>query len=87
MQLEDDPRRAFWFRARPNGYGAGWPLNWKGWTLWAAMLVMLAIVPYALQRLLSPSFLIPTTIVAIALVMMPFVWIAKGRTEPRWRRR
>src|SRR3954465_9928039 len=82
---KDEQRRPFWFHARRYGYGAGWPLNWKGWTLWAAMLAVLAAVPYGLDRLLPLAYLMPATIAAITFVTLAFLWIAKGRTAPRRR--
>jgi hypothetical protein len=51
------------------------------------MLAVLAALPYVLQRFFSFPLLVPAAIVAIALVTLPFMWIAKGRTEPRRRRR
>jgi hypothetical protein len=86
VQTKGRLQRAFWFRARPYGYGAGWPLNWKGWALWAAMLAVLAALPYVLHRFFPFPLLVPAAIVAIALVTLPFMWIASGRTVPRRRR-
>jgi hypothetical protein len=83
VETKDGPQRALWFRARPYGYGAGWPLNWKGWLIWATMLAVLAALPYLLQRFFSFPLLVPA---AIALVTLPFMWVAKGRTEPRRQR-
>jgi hypothetical protein len=50
------------------------------------MLVLFAALPYVLQRFLTFPLLIPATIVAIAGVTLPCMWIVKGRTEPRRRR-
>jgi hypothetical protein len=50
------------------------------------MLAVLAALPYVLQRFFSFPLLVPAAIGAIALVTLPFMWIAKGRTEPRRRR-
>jgi hypothetical protein len=73
----------FWFRKRPYGYGAGWPLNWKGWTLAAAMLAIVALLPWLLQNFLPFAWLVPATIIAIGVVAIPLTWIANRKTESR----
>jgi hypothetical protein len=77
-----------WFRAKRYGNGAGLPMNWKGWVLLVAMIALIGALPYAAHHFVPPRFFIPATILGIAIITVPFTWIASRRTEGgpwRWR--
>ena len=74
-----------WFRHKEFGYGAGLPLNWKGWALTAAYLVCLIAFPYPLQVYLGypPGF--EERLVTLAAITIPFILILRHKTDGGWR--
>jgi hypothetical protein len=75
----------YWFRPKQRGIGAGVPLNWKGWALFAAYLGSIIGVPTACQLMLGypGSALLRTSVVA--LISVPFLLVAWKKTEGGWR--
>jgi hypothetical protein len=83
----DTPSGDVWFRPKEFGYGAGLPLNWKGWALLAGLLSALLVVSYIADHTLSGWPRIGGILIADFVVGLPFVLIARAKTEGGWRRR
>ena len=74
----------YWFRPKQRGIGAGVPLNWKGWALFAAYLGSIVAVPTACQLVLGYPGSVPLRIAAVALISVPFLLTAWRKTEGGW---
>ena len=77
----------YWFKPRRYGYGAR-PTNWKGWA--AALAYLLAILmlfwlfPAPNAQTATVAY-IGLWVCAVALVTLPFVWLARVKTKGEWR--
>lgn len=74
----------YWFRQKRFGYGAT-PTTWQGWLLTAVSAGLIVGVVLFLRRFPHND---PDTfwaIGALALVLIPFVWISYFKTEGGWR--
>jgi hypothetical protein len=77
-----------WFRPKRFGYGAGLPLNWKGWLLTVAYvgsLIGLALGARGWLPRYAPE-LNPRValMVAVAVISIPFLLVMKAKTEGGW---
>jgi len=45
-----DERAPYWFAAKQNGRGWGWPLRWQGWVVYATSLFVAAFTLYSDNR-------------------------------------
>jgi len=75
----------YWFQPKEIGYGAGLPLNWKGWVFYALFLAALLLISDAADHLLSGWRRIAGVIAADIVVGLPFVLIARAKTQGGWR--
>ena len=75
----------YWFRPKQRGIGAGVPLNWKGWTLFAFYVGCIIAVPTAFEAVLGYPGTVLQRCLAVALLSVPFLLIAWKKTEGGWR--
>lgn len=75
----------FWFKPKQRGVGAGVPISWKGWALFAAYVASILAVPFALQLVLGYEGSVPLRLACVAGVSLPFLLIAWKKTEGGWR--
>ena len=78
--MEDDYR----FRAKEYGYGAGYPLNWKGWALILAILITMFGRQYLIQHFVPQRDWAIAVIVGVVVIGGPFLWLAHHKTEGGW---
>ena len=79
------PITASWFHAKRFGYGAGLPLNWKGWVFLIAFMVLLVIGNFVVEKYVPAGVRTLVRIVASVLLVVPMLWIVKSKTEGGWR--
>ncbi|MGE8212702.1 MULTISPECIES: hypothetical protein [unclassified Stenotrophomonas] len=36
-------KRRYWFEAKADGFGWGWPLAWQGWAVYAVVALLLVL--------------------------------------------
>ena len=75
----------YWFRPKERGIGAGVPLNWKGWTLFGAYVGSNILVPTISQLILGYEGSVLQRILGVALISVPFLYVAWKKTEGGWR--
>jgi len=75
----------YWFRPKERGIGAGVPLNWKGWALFAAYLGAILAVPSAWELYLGYPGSVSLRILGVVAVSVPFLLVAWKKTEGGWR--
>jgi hypothetical protein len=75
----------YWFRPKEKGIGAGAPISWKGWALFAVYVGAILAVPRALQFLIGYEGTVPLRLACVALISVPFLVIAWKKTEGGWR--
>jgi len=75
----------YWFRPKERGIGAGVPLNWKGWALFAAYLGAILAVPSAWELYLGYPGSVALRILGVVAVSVPFLLVAWKKTEGGWR--
>lgn len=75
----------FWFRPKQRGIGAGVPLNWKGWALFAAYLGAIVGVPSVYELYLGYPGTPLLRVLGIVAVSVPFLVVAWKKTEGGWR--
>ena len=75
----------YWFRPKERGIGAGVPINWKGWALFAGYLASILAVPTAFELVLGHEASVPDRAIAVAALSIPFLYIAWRKTEGGWR--
>ena len=68
-----------WFRQKTYGYGAGLPLTWQGWALIGAHLASIAAVIAVFRDQIFAG------ITGVLVVTVPFVALARIKTEGGWR--
>jgi hypothetical protein len=78
--MEDD----YWFRAKEDGYGAGYPLNWKGWALILAILIAMFGGQYLIQHFVPQRDWASAVIAGVIVIGGPFLWLAHRKTEGGW---
>ena len=75
----------YWFKHKQRGFGAGVPISWKGWALFAAFVVCIIAVPFVLQRALGYEGSVPLRLACVAVISAPFLFVAWKKTEGGWR--
>ncbi len=75
----------YWFRPKERGIGAGVPLNWKGWALFAAYVAAILLVPSAYELYLGYPGTVMLRVAGVVAVSIPFLLIAWKKTEGGWR--
>jgi hypothetical protein len=75
----------FWFRPKERGIGAGVPLNWKGWALFAAYIGAILAVPSIYEAYLGYPGTILLRILGVVAISVPFLFVAWKKTEGGWR--
>lgn len=66
-----------WFAPKANGYGAGAPIAWQGWTVLVGFLVGLMASLVLLDGLARP--------IAVAALICALVFICSRTTAGGWR--
>jgi hypothetical protein len=75
----------YWFRPKARGIGAGVPLNWKGWALFGAYVCSIILVPTIWRLILGYEGSVLHRVVGVALMSVPFLFVAWKKTEGGWR--
>jgi hypothetical protein len=75
----------YWFKPKQRGIGAGVPIHWKGWALFATYLVAIVAVPSLYEVYLGYPGTPLLRIVGVVAVSVPFLWLAWTKTEGGWR--
>lgn len=75
----------YWFRPKERGIGAGVPLNWKGWALFAAYVGAILAVPSAFELYFGYPGTPLLRVLGIVAISVPFLLIAWKKTEGGWR--
>ncbi|HXJ02268.1 MAG TPA: hypothetical protein VNH44_13680 [Micropepsaceae bacterium] len=75
----------YWFRPKQRGIGAGVPLNWKGWALFAAYLGTILAVPSIYELYLGYPGTPVLRVLGVVAISIPFLVIAWKKTEGGWR--
>jgi len=75
----------YWFRPKQRGIGAGVPIHWKGWALFAAYLGAILAVPTVYEAYLGYPGTPLLRIFGVALISVPFLLVAWKKTEGGWR--
>jgi uncharacterized membrane protein YhaH (DUF805 family) len=71
-----------WFAPKRYGFGAGWPINRKGWLALLAFFVFAAIGSAALAAADVPHGWRTTFFLILSVA---FVWFCKTKTAGDWR--
>ena len=79
-----DPQKKMWFAPKTFGYGAGLPISWEGWALIAGLLAWI-IGLQVLSRLYLQGQERTLARAAGVLAIVPFILVARARTEGGWR--
>ena len=75
----------YWFKPKQRGYGAGAPIHWKGWALFASYVGSILALPKFYEFVIGwegPPLL---RMAGVAVISVPFLWVAKLKTEGGWR--
>ena len=76
----------YWFRPKERGIGAGVPLNWKGWALFGGYV---GCNYSACRRCRAYSWAMKGSVLqrvlGVALISVPFLYVAWKKTEGGWR--
>ena len=75
----------YWFKPKQRGIGAGVPISWKGWALFAAYLGAILAIPSALEFLMGYEGSVPLRLFCVFAVSVPFLFVAWKKTEGGWR--
>jgi hypothetical protein len=75
----------YWFRAREYGYGAGFPINWKGWALMIAFLVAIFGGQWLIIRFVPQHDWAIAVGLGVVFIGGPLVWLIWRKTEGHWR--
>lgn len=71
-----------WFRTKEFGYGAGLPISWEGWVVFAAFVVaMIGVDHVPMVLATAPSWLNPVLRVGL---IVGFVFIAWRKSDRPW---
>ncbi|GAA0679219.1 hypothetical protein FHT00_003118 [Sphingomonas insulae] len=68
--------RGGWFAPKRFGYGAGLPIAWQGWVVYAAYVAVIAAASTAGRRW-SPAIVVPATLLLIL--------VCRRHTRGGWR--
>jgi hypothetical protein len=82
---EDKDDFEYWFMARESGYGAGQPLNWKGWILMVAFLIAIFGGQWLITHFVPQREWAIAVVIGIVFVGGPFIWLLWYKTEGHWR--
>ena len=74
-----------WFRAKRFGYGAGWPLNWKGWLHLFAFVAVVVTGGLLVQNDLPSDERLTAIAIGVVVFVVPMLWLAAVKTEGGWR--
>ena len=74
--------RPEWFAAKRYGLGAGWPIAWQGWAVWAGFLLVigLAVWLFGEDDLRALALIIP----AMAALVIITALTTRGGWRWRW---
>ena len=77
-----------WFRPKRFGYGAGLPLNWKGWLLTGAYVGLMLMLSLG-ARAVIPRYLPDANprivlMLAVAAITIPFALVVRAKTQGGW---
>jgi hypothetical protein len=75
----------YWFKPKQRGIGAGVPIHWKGWALFAAYLGSILALPSILRLLIGWEGSAFLRLACVFAISVPFLWLAKIKTEGGWR--
>ena len=75
----------YWFKPKQRGIGAGVPIHWKGWALFAAYVVSILSVPALIKLRLGYEGSVPLRLFAVVAISVPFLFVAWKKTEGGWR--
>ena len=75
----------YWFRPKHRGIGAGVPLNWKGWALFAAYVGAILLVPTLYELYLGYPGTPLLRVLGVVVISVPFLIVAWKKTEGGWR--
>ena len=75
----------YWFRPKQRGIGAGVPLNWKGWALFAAYIGTILAVPSMYEAWLGYPGTPLLRILGVVAISVPYLLLAWRKTEGGWR--
>ena len=75
----------FWFRPKRHGFGAGLPIHWKGWVALGLYVGAVIAMPWVNVALLGFPDAFLYRLVGVAVLSVPFFYIAWKKTEGGWR--
>ena len=75
----------YWFKPKQRGIGAGVPLNWKGWALFAAYVGAILAIPSMYEFVFGYLGTVLSRILGVVAISFPFLFIAWKKTEGGWR--
>jgi hypothetical protein len=75
----------YWFRPKQRGIGAGVPISWKGWALFAVYAGSILAIPHTLQLMIGHEGTVPLRLLCVVAISIPFFFIAWKKTEGGWR--
>jgi hypothetical protein len=75
----------YWFKPKQRGIGAGVPIHWKGWALFAAYLATIVAVPSLYEAYLGYPGTPLLRILGVVAISVPFLALAWKKTEGGWR--
>lgn len=74
----------YWFKQKAFGYGAGLPICWQGWALVGGFVGAL-LLSTALVLIWPSRQAIFLHLLWIGIALVPFLWVARAKTEGGWR--
>ena len=74
--------RQYWFRAKTYGWGWGLPLNWQGWVVYSAFLLLVMVGAFILLPIYGPPIFL-AYIVSLVVIQCGICWLTGE--PPRWR--
>lgn len=75
----------YWFKHKRFGYGAGLPKCWQGWALMTGYIAAAGGEVLLCDAFLSPALGGPLSLIILVVLTIPFLRIAKAKTEGGWR--
>jgi hypothetical protein len=75
----------YWFKPKQRGYGAGMPIHWKGWALFGGYVGSILALPKAYEFVIGWEGPPLWRLAGVAAISVPFLWVAKTKTEGGWR--
>ena len=75
----------YWFKPKERGIGAGVPTSWKGWALFSGYVSSIVLTPSLIELYLGYEGTVLQRGGAVALISVPFLWVARKKTEGGWR--